>query len=140
MKEGKCIMGEMRKDREGGVPNDVDGLIDHYRHEVRKGQEAYDQLLKELNMLRGTKTIVESLSTKNKRLQDEIDRIKKENNDLFNRIADALEVNESHQKYNGKLQDRLTELEQDNIELHAENKKINNHLDDRLAATRKSGM
>ena len=98
MKEGKCIMGEMRKDREGELPNDVDGLIDHYRHEVRKGQEAYDGLLKELNMLKGTKLIVESLSTKNKRLQDEIDRIKKENNDLYNRIADALEVNESHQK------------------------------------------
>ena len=45
---GTCIMGEMRKDREGAVPNDVDGLIEHYRHEVRKGQEAYDQLLKEL--------------------------------------------------------------------------------------------
>ena len=65
MKEGKCIMGEMRKDREGGVPNDVDGLIDHYRHEVRKGQEAYDHLLKELNMLRGTKQIVERLSVEN---------------------------------------------------------------------------
>ena len=133
-------MGEMRKDREKGVPNDVNGLIDHYRHEIRKGQEAYDALLKEVNMLRGTKVIVESLSTKNKRLQDEIDRIKKENNDLFNRVADALEVNESHQKYNGKLQDRLTELEQENIELHAENKKIHNHLDERLDKTRKSGM
>ena len=133
-------MGEMRKDREKGLPNDVDGLIDHYRHEVRKGQEAYDELLKELNMLRGTKVIVESLSTKNKRLQDEIDRIKKENNDLYNRVADSLEVNESHQKLNGKLQDKLTELEQDNIELHAENKKIHNHLDERLDKTRKSGM
>ena len=134
------MVGEMRKDREKGLPNDVDGLIDHYRHEVRKGQEAYDELLKEVNMLRGTKVIVESLSTKNKRLQDEIDRIKKENNDLYNRVADSLEVNESHQKLNGKLQDKLTELEQDNIELHAENKKIHNHLDERLDKTRKSGM
>ena len=138
--KGICIMGEMRKDREGDLPNDVNGLIDHYRHEIRKGQEAYDALLKELNMLRGTKLIVESLSIKNKRLQDEIDRVKKENNNLYNRIADALEVNESHQKYNGKLQDRLTELQQENIELHAENKKIHNHLDERLDKTRKSGM
>ena len=138
--KGICIMGEMRKDREGDLPNDVNGLIDHYRHEIRKGQEAYDALLKELNMLSGTKLIVESLSIKNKRLQDEIDRVKKENNNLYNRIADALEVNESHQKYNGKLQDRLKELEQENIELHAENKKIHNHLDERLDKTRKSGM
>ena len=133
MKEGKCIMGEMRKDREGEVPNDVDGLIDHYRHEVRKGQEAYDQLLKELNMLRGTKVIVESLSTKNKRLQDEIDRIKKENNDLFNRVADALAINEDHQKLNGKLQDRLTELEE-------ENKKRHEHLNKQVENARKSGL
>jgi len=126
-------MGEMRKDREGALPNDVDGLIDHYRHEVRKGQEAYDQLLKELNMLRGTKVIVESLSTKNKRLQDEIDRIKKENNDLYNRIADALEVNESHQKLNGKLQERLTELEE-------ENKKRHEHLNKQVENARKSGL
>ena len=168
--KGICIMGEMRKDRE--LPNDVDGLIDHYRHELRKGQEAYDGLLKELNMLKGTKQIVERLSAdlskmkkraqeaegemsilkgietnrvkeaqaRSGHLQDELDRVKKDNNDLFNRIADALEVNESHQKYNGKLQDRLTELEQENIELHAENKKIHNHLDERLDKTRKSGM
>ena len=69
MKEGKYIMGEMRKDREGELPNDVDGLIDHYRHEVRKGQEAYDQLLKELNMLRGTKQIVERLSGENQKMK-----------------------------------------------------------------------
>ena len=133
MKEGKCIMGEMRKDREKGLPNDVNGLIDHYRHEIRKGQEAYDTLLKEVNMLRGTKVIVESLSTKNKRFQDEIDRIKKENNDLYNRVADALAINEDHQKLNGKLQERLTELEE-------ENKKMHEHLNKQVENARKSGM
>ena len=165
-------MGEMRKDREKGLPNDVDGLIDHYRHEVRKGQQAYDELLKEVNMLRGTKLIVENLSTdlvkmrkraqeaegemsilkgietnrvkeaqaKSNQLQNEVDRFKKDNNDLYNRIADALEVNESHQKSNGKLQERLTELEQENIEMHAENKKMHNHLQERVDNARKSGM
>ena len=64
-----CIMGEMRKDREKGLPNDVDGLIDHYRHEVRKGQEAYDELLKEVNMLRGTKQVVERLSAEFKKMK-----------------------------------------------------------------------
>ena len=126
-------MGKMRKDREGGVPNDVDGVIDHYRHEVRKGQEAYDQLLKELNMLRGTKVIVESLSTKNKRLQDELDTVKKENNDLYNRVAEALAINEDHQKLNGKLQERLTELEE-------ENKKRHEHLNKQVENARKSGL
>jgi len=158
-------MGEMRKDREGSLPNDVDGLIEHYRHEVRKGQEAYDQLLKELNMLRGTKQIVERLSGENQKmkkraqeaegelsilkgietnrvkevqersshLQDELDRVKKDNNDLFNRVADALAINEDHQKLNGKLQERFTELEE-------ENKKRHEHLNKQVENARKSGL
>ena len=44
----------------------------------------------------------------------ELDRVKKENNDL----QIALEVNESHQKLNGKLQERLTELEEENKKMH----------------------
>jgi hypothetical protein len=40
-------------------------------------------------------------------------------------LANALEVNESHQKLNGKLQERLTELEE-------ENKKLHNHLNERI--------
>ena len=48
-------------------------------------------------------------------------------------LANALEVNESHQKLNGKLQERLTELEEENKKMHdALNKRINN--------MRKSGM
>ena len=55
-------------------------------------------------------------------------------------LANALEVNESHQKFNGKLQMRIIELEQDKLELHAENKKMHNHLDERINAARKGGM
>jgi len=48
-------------------------------------------------------------------------------------LANALAVNESHQKLNGKLQERLTELEE-------ENKKIHDHLNKRIESARKSGM
>jgi len=48
-------------------------------------------------------------------------------------LANALEVNESHQKLNGKLQERLTELEE-------ENKKMHDHINKKLDAYRKSGM
>ena len=42
-------------------------------------------------------------------------------------LANSLEVNESHQKLNGKLQTRLTELEEENKRMHGVlNKKINN--------------
>ena len=48
-------------------------------------------------------------------------------------LANALEVNESHQKLNGKLQARLTELEEENNKMHGVlNKRMNN--------IRKSGL
>jgi hypothetical protein len=48
-------------------------------------------------------------------------------------LANALAVNESHQKLNGKLQERLTELEE-------ENRKMHDHLNKRIESARKSGM
>jgi len=150
----------MRKDREKGLPNDAAGLIDHYRHEVRKGQEAYDELLKEVNMWKGTKQVVERLSAEFKKMKKraqeaetetilvkgiginspEMKEAKSKTKELEVGLANALEVNESHQKFNGKLQERLTELEQENIELQAENKKMRNHLEERVDLARKSGM
>ena len=80
----------------------------------------------ELSILKGIETNrVKEAQARCNHLQDELDRVKKENNDLFNRVADALEVDESHQKLNGKLQERLTELEE-------ENKKLHNHLNKRI--------
>jgi hypothetical protein len=48
-------------------------------------------------------------------------------------LANALEVNESHQKLNGKLQERLTEVEE-------ENKKMHDHLDNQVQSARKAGI
>ena len=48
-------------------------------------------------------------------------------------LANALAVNESHQKFNGKLQQRVTELEEDN-------KKLAHEIEDRVHKMRKSGL
>ena len=48
-------------------------------------------------------------------------------------LANALAVNESHQKLNGKLQQRVTELEEDN-------KKLAHEIEDRVHKMRKSGL
>jgi len=66
-------------------------------------------------------------------LQGELDRVKKENNDLFLRIAELTEVEESHRNLNGKLQERVTELEE-------EKKESNDALDKKLEGARKAGM
>ena len=68
-----------------------------------------------------------------KELQDSLDRFKKENNDCYNRIAEALQVNESHQKLNGKLQVRLTEVEEDN-------KKLASQVNDKVNQLRTKGL
>ena len=84
-------------------------------------------------ILNGTKKIVEDGFKKVEQLQKELDRVKEENNNLYNRIADALEVNESHQKLNGKLQERLTDLDE-------ENKKLHDYFNKQVENARKAGL
>jgi len=61
------------------------------------------------------------------------DRIK----ELENSLSIALEINENHQRYNGKLQTRVTDLEEDNKKL---TKQINDHIKKYEDAFRKAGF
>jgi len=113
-----CTIAEMRKDR---TPLEL----------MKKRAEEAEG---ELSIMKGIETNrVKEAQARCNQVQDELDRVKRDNNDLFNRVADALEVNESHQKMNGKLQERLTELEE-------ENKKMHEHLNKQVENARKSGM
>jgi len=100
---GACIMGEMKKDREEL------SWQEKYNKEHRLRQEAEG----ELTILKGIET----------------NRVK----EAQDALATALEVNESHQKLNGKLQERLTELEE-------ENKKMHDHLNKKIEGARKAGL
>ena len=53
--------------------------------------------------------------------------------ELEEALANALAINESHQKLNGKLQERVTALEEDN-------KKLAHEIEDRVHKMRKSGL
>ncbi len=124
---GQCIMGEMRKDREGS-----DWQLKYEKeHKLRQEAEGELTIVKGISVHMSPE--MRDAQKKIKELQDSLDRFKKENNDCYNRIAEALEVNESHQKLNGKLQERLTELEE-------ENKKLHDHLNKQVENARKSGM
>ena len=117
---GACITAGMKRDKAATELQVI----------RRRAQEAEG----ELSILKGIETNrVKEAHTRCDHLQVELDRVKKENNDLFNRIADSLEVDESHQKLNGKLQERLTELEEENKKMHAK-------LDERIDSMRKAGM
>ena len=107
---GVCIMGEARKDREDSnwFPDGVT-FQEKYEKERKLRQEAEG----ELSILKGIET----------------NRVK----EAEDALANALEINESHQKLNGKLQERLTDLEE-------ENKKMHNFLNKRVENSRKAGL
>ena len=63
------------------------------------------------------------------REEDPTDKIK----ELEEALANALAINESHQKLNGKLQERLTECEE-------ENKKLHDHFNNKIDSARKAGL
>ena len=65
--------------------------------------------------------------------KDREDSPKEKIKELEEALANALAVNESHQKLNGKLQQRVTNLEEDN-------KKLAHEIEDRVHKMRRSGM
>jgi len=136
-------------------------IVELLQREIQEHKMAWSKLKEENVALRGFKAIVmkdpkkyahnnppETLFDEERRKfredqqikQEELDRIKKDNNNLYTRVADALEVNEHHQKLNGKLQERVTELEQDNLELHADNKKLAKQIEDKIDSLRRAGF
>ena len=68
-----------------------------------------------------------------KKIEDAVERIK----ELENSLSIALEINENHQRYNGKLQTRVTDLEEDNKKL---TRQINDYIKNREDTIRKAGM
>ena len=134
---GQCIMGEMRKDRESAVkhyedanyrqedPADVEVKIGHnetiwFRNECKRLVSERDKEHKLRQEAEGELSIMKGIET---------NRVK----EAQDALANALEVNESHQKFNGKLQERVTELEE-------ENKKMHDHLAKQVESARKAGL
>jgi len=103
----------------------------------------------ELSILKGLETNrVKEAQARSNQLQDELDRVNKEKNDLFIRIAELIETNEKEVK-NLKwikdhdyifLVDENKKLHKEVKELKADNKKLALEIDDRIARTRKAGM
>jgi len=65
-------------------------------------------------------------------LEDENKELKARVKQLDKSLAMSLEINEKHQRYNGQLQLRLTEVEEDN-------KKLARQIEDKLNLLRRSG-
>ena len=135
-------------------------LIEQHQKEIWEWKQKESQWIRDKNLLDGNKRIIEELSTRlvemgkanlalKKRAQEaegentiikgignnspEMKEVQARVKQLDASLANALEINENHQRYNGKLQTRLTEVEQDN-------KRLAKQVDDYREQLRKAGF
>ena len=101
---------------------DYNELLEMWRQEKKKRQEA-----------EGETTIVKGIGMNSPEMKELQARVKQ----LDESLANALEINENHQRYNGKLQIRLTEVEEDNKRL---SKQISDYIKTHEDKFRKAGM
>jgi predicted RNase H-like nuclease (RuvC/YqgF family) len=127
------------KQRESQWIKDKNQLDGHKRivEEVSNELVRMKKRLQELEGNRSLDTMDEvayrELQRENEKLKKQAEEAEARVKELNNSLAIALEVNDSHQRYNGKLQTRLTEVEEDN-------KKISRQIEDKINLLRKAGL
>ena len=90
---------------------------------MKRDKDAVDKMKKRVQEAEGELSIVKGIGMSSPEMKDAKERIK----ELQIRLAEALEIDEAHQKQMGKLQTRLTEVEEDNkkLALQVEDLKLN---------------
>ena len=126
------------------MTEDLISLVEQHQKETWEWKQKESQWIRDKNQLEGNKTIINELSTKliemakinlalKKRAQEaegentiikgignnspEMKALKTKVNELQGTLGSAQDINDNHQRYNGKLQTRLTEVEDDNKSL-----------------------
>jgi len=110
--KGTCITAAMKKDRE------FEKEIDYHRY----WKDMYEKEHKLRQEAEGEMTIVKGIGQNSPEMKA-----------LRSRAKGLEEINESHQRYNGKLQKRLKEVEEDN-------KKMALQIEDKINQMRRSGL
>ena len=110
-------------------------------HKLRQEAETETILVKGIGM---NSPEMKAAKQQIKELQDSLDRFKKENNDLYNKIADLTEVAQSKDYFRDPDYQYLIEenqrLEQERNELLVVNKKLNRDAEEKLDRARKAGL
>ena len=132
---------------------DLTLLIEQHKKEIWEYKQKESQWLEDRVLLDGTKKLVDQLSGELTRMKKRAQEAEGENTiikgignnspemraaqakikELEGTLVSAQNINVDHQRYNGKLQTRLTEVEEDN-------KKLSHQIEDKLNQIRKSGM
>ena len=127
-------------------------LIEQHKKDIWEWKQKEAQWIRDKNQLDGNKQIIEELSTRliemgkatlalKKRAQEaegensiikgignnspEMKALKAKVNELQGTLGSAQDINDNHQRYNGKLQTRLTEVEEDNKTLSKQIQDLN---------------
>ena len=126
------------------MTEDLTSLIEQHQKEIWEWKQKESQWIRDKNQLDGNKQIIEELSAKmveigkanlawKKRAQEsegentiikgignnspEMKTLQAKVNELEGTLGSAQDLNTDHQKYNARLQTRLTEVEDDNKNL-----------------------
>jgi hypothetical protein len=130
----------------GGIGhNHPPDLVEVMAIENEKLKKRAQEAEGELSIMKGIETNrVKEAQTRSNQLQDELDRVKKENNDLYNKIADLTEVAKSKDYFRDPdyqyLIDQNRILEEERNKLLTDNKKLAAEIEDRIARARESGL
>jgi chromosome segregation ATPase len=116
------------------MTEDLTSLFEQYKKDIWEWKQKESQWIKDKNQLDGNKKIIEELSTKLIAMKKRVEEAEGEvtiikgigQNSPEMKAAKAL--NESHQELNGKLQTRLTEVEEDNKTLSKQIQDLNKRL------------
>ena len=95
----------MGKQKECKMTEDLTLLIEQHQKDIWEWKQKESQWVRDKNQLDGNKQIIEELSTK---------------------LIETGKLNLAHQQLNGKLQIRLTEVEDDNKKLAKQIQDLNN--------------
>ena len=115
-------------------PQDLTLLIEQHQKDIWEWKQKESQWIRDKNQLDGNKQIIEELSTKLVGLAKKVREAEGETSivkgiginspemraaqtkikELESTLASAQDINDAHQRYNGKLQKELTEVQEDN--------------------------
>ena len=138
-------------------PQDLTFLIEQHKKEIWEWKQKESKWLEDKVLLDGTKKLVnqlsEDLTKMKKRAQEaegettivkgigmnspEMRAAQAKIKELESTLASAQDINDAHQRYNGKLQTKLTEVEEDNKKLSLQ---ISDYIEKYHHGIRKSGM
>ena len=123
--EATKVQEDIRLDGEAKKGKGFEKEIDYHRY----WKNMYEKERKPRQEAQGETTIVKGIGMSSPEMKEAQHRIK----ELENSLSIALEINEEHQRYNGKLQTRVTDLEEDN-------KKLAVQIEDQVERARKAGL